>query len=54
MSFSINCLLDPKLHAHAKGGWRAKAAATKQARRLAAVLAAQTHAKPLSGRVVVD
>lgn len=54
MSFSITTTIDPRLHAHAKGRWQSKAGPTKQARLLAAVLAAQTRAKPLQGRVAVD
>ena len=54
MTFSITMPIDSRLHAHAKGHWRTKSKPTRQARQEACFLALQTHAKPLSGRVVVD
>lgn len=52
--FSITMPIDPRLHAHNSGHWRAKAAPTKQARQEACFLARQTRAKPMTGRVMVD
>jgi hypothetical protein len=52
MQVMITLPLDPKLHAHNKGHWRAKAAATKAARQLAAAEAA-LH-EPLAGKVFVS
>lgn len=52
MKTTITLPLDPKLHAHAKGHWRAKAAATKAARELAKL--ASLGKQMLSGPVVAD
>lgn len=54
MTFTITSPIDARLHAHAKGHWRAKAAATKSARQSAALLAVQLKARPIRGRVEVD
>ena len=45
---------DPKLHAHAKGHWRSKTAATKQLRELAFMLVKQQHRGATWDRAVVD
>lgn len=54
MTFSITMPIDPRLHAHNTGHWRKKSEPIKQARQEACLLARMTHAKPLSGRVIVD
>ena len=54
MTFSITMPIDSRLHAHNTGHWRKKAEPTRQARQEACFLALQTHAKPLSGLVMVD
>lgn len=54
MTFSITMPIDPRLHAHNTGHWRTKAEPNRQVRQEACFLALQTHAKPLSARVVVD
>jgi hypothetical protein len=51
---SLTLPLDNRLHAHAKGNWRAKAAATKTARQTAAMVARASGCKPITGPCVVD
>lgn len=51
--FAISFVLDPRLHAHAKSGWRAKADPVKEARKLGRLLAFNAKAK-LTGRVEVS
>jgi crossover junction endodeoxyribonuclease RusA len=46
--------IDNRLHAHAKGHWREKAQATKQARQLAMLLASGGKNRAIAGKCVVD
>ncbi len=52
----VTCPLDKRLHAHAKGHWRAKATATKDSRQvaLALTLGALKSMPKIEGRAVVD
>lgn len=52
-AFSIQLVIDRRLHSHNKGHWRAKAEPVKQARSSAAALAKRAGVK-LTGPVVVD
>ncbi len=51
---TIRCAIDPRLHAHSKGGWFQKARATKTARAMAKLLAMDSGNKPIKGKARVD
>lgn len=51
---TITAPIDKRLHAHAKGSWRAKAQATKQARQLAKLLALDASNRKIAGKAIVD
>lgn len=50
----ITAPIDARLHAHAKGSWRAKAQATRQARQLAKLLALEASNRKIAGKAIVD
>lgn len=50
----ITCPIDKRLHAHAKGHWREKATATKDARQLARLLALSRSNRAIGGKAIVD